>query len=536
MDTPLPAAGADLAPDYYLSNFNLLVRHVVDRCRHLLSADELAWLIRFNALGPAPQRLLVRLLSRKGPLFRLDKLRYDEIPDLHHCAKALVDARLARWHPAPGWQELASLCTKRELLALVPEADARLSKTELLASLAPLPLPEHRLSVLALEQRAILDTLRLLYFGNLHQDLAQFVVSDLGIQRFESYPLTADGLEIDSRETLEAWLSQEVLSRECQRCLEQRDGDALLQLAPGLPGPLPWPELERKRQKTALLVAREWERREAFDQALVLYRQSTLPPSRERQARIALKRQRSLRAVTLVTRMLVSPLDEQEATVAARLGKQLARQGHWHWSPLTTHAPKQERLVLANSGERVELQVAAHYAAAGWRVFYCENALLNGLLGLVIWPSMFAPVAGAFVNPYQQGPRDLYRPEFVPRRQASLRAELANWTPERLLERYRLKQGIANPLVQWDRFPADLAEQALHSLPRALLSACFERLLFDLRGNRSGHPDLFLVQGRQARWLEVKGPGDRLQDNQSRWLNFLEGQGARVSVCQVSFE
>lgn len=536
MEKPVNTAGADLAPDYYLTNFQTLIEQVRQRSAHLLSPAESLWLNRFDQLDRAERCLLVRLLSRKGPLFRLDKLSYAEIPNLAECATALVESHFARWHTSCSWTELASLCTKAELLAMVAGANPKLRKPELLASLESQPVPSHQLRILALNDQAILETLKLLYFGNLRQDLAQFVVSDLGIQRFESYSITADGLEVGSREALEAWLSLGELARECHQCLEKRDADGLLRLASRLPEPLPWPEIERKRQKLTLLFARERERREQFDQALSLYRQTELPPSRERQARIALKLEHPEQALDRVTQMLTSPQDEQEATVGARLGKQLSRQGVWHWSPLPSQKPRQQALTLANNGERVELQVAQHFQGQGWQVHYCENSLLNGLLGLVIWPALFEPVPGAFLNPYQMSPRDLYRPQFAERRRRLLDNELSGWQPELLLERYRRKQGILNPLVQWDWFSIDLAELALETLPRSLLNACFQRQLFDLRGNRSGHPDLFMAKKGQARWLEVKGPGDRLQDNQTRWIRFLEDQGADVVVCQVKFD
>ncbi|WP_417347176.1 VRR-NUC domain-containing protein [Ferrimonas sp.] len=529
-------AGADLAPDYYLTNFQTLIEEVRRRSAHLLSPAETLWLNRFDRLNRAERCLLVRLLSRKGPLFRLDKLSYAEIPNLAERANALVESNFACWHTSCSWTELASLCTKAELLAMVPEANPKLRKPELLTSLENEPVPSHQLRILSLKEPAILETLKLLYFGNLHQDLAQFVVSDLGLQRFESYPITADGLEVGCREALEAWLLLGELAKACHLCLDKRDSDGLLQLATRLPEPLPWPEIERKRQKLALLFAREWERREQFDQALTLYGQSELPPSRERQARIALKMEQPQHALDRVTQMLETAKDEHEATVGARLGKQLARQGHWRWSPLPQHKARQQTLTLANSGERVELQVARHYQAQGWQVYYCENSLLNGLLGLAIWPALFEPVPGAFLNPYQIGPRDLYRPQFAERRRSQLDQALHHWRPEQLLARYRDKQGILNPLVQWDWFPLELAQLALETLPRPLLSACFQRQLFDLRGNRSGHPDLFMARDNQARWLEVKGPGDRLQDNQTRWIHFLEDQGADVAVCQVKFE
>ena len=60
------------------------------------------------------------------------------------------------------------------------------------------------------------------------------------------------------------------------------------------------------------------------------------------------------------------------------------------------------------------------------------------------------------------------------------------------------------------------------SLPPAHLRAWFERLLGDIRANRAGMPDLiqFWPAERRYRMSDGKGPGDRLQDNQKRWLAF----------------
>src|SRR5690606_40867171 len=75
-------------------------------------------------------------------------------------------------------------------------------------------------------------------------------------------------------------------------------------------------------------------------------------------------------------------------------------------------------------------------------------------------------------------------------------------------------------------------------LPPAHLRACFERLLQDIRANRAGMPDLiqFWPAERRYRMIEVKGPGDRLQDNQKRWLAFCATQGIRSEERRAGSE
>ena len=63
----------------------------------------------------------------------------------------------------------------------------------------------------------------------------------------------------------------------------------------------------------------------------------------------------------------------------------------------------------------------------------------------------------------------------------------------------------------------------------------FEWIARDVQTNRAGFPDLvqFWPQQRRYRLIEVKGPGDRLQDNQRRLLEYCVQHQMPVSVCHV---
>ena len=69
------------------------------------------------------------------------------------------------------------------------------------------------------------------------------------------------------------------------------------------------------------------------------------------------------------------------------------------------------------------------------------------------------------------------------------------------------------------------------------LPGWFRRLLQDIKANRTGMPDLiqFYPAQRSYRMIEVKGPGDRLQDNQLRWLDFCAEPGMPVMVSYVQW-
>lgn len=101
--------------------------------------------------------------------------------------------------------------------------------------------------------------------------------------------------------------------------------------------------------------------------------------------------------------------------------------------------------------------------------------------------------------------------------------------------RYQEKFGLQSPFVFWGMLDEARLGLALQCIPAAHLHACFTRLLRDLKANRAGMPDLiqFYPQEHRYRMIEVKGPGDRLQDNQKRWLSFAAEHGIAVVVCYV---
>jgi hypothetical protein len=175
-------------------------------------------------------------------------------------------------------------------------------------------------------------------------------------------------------------------------------------------------------------------------------------------------------------------------------------------------------------------------------VYYVENALMLGLFGLACWDIVFMPLPGTFFNHFQSGPADLFTPDFHKVRQRHFESRFAELKSERnlkdrMLEVYAEKAGISNHLVHWGTLSEELLSKACEAIPREHLVTIFRRLCFDLRNNRSGFPDLVLFSrhGEDYRMVEVKGPGDRLQYNQRRWLRFFQQKGIPYEVVYVEW-
>ncbi|EGR0071577.1 VRR-NUC domain-containing protein [Vibrio vulnificus] len=532
----------ELAPDYYLENFFKLTRHALQWYQDLLTTDEQQWLLAFTALDKRAQCLLVRLYSRKGCWFRSDKLHYAEIPKIDHALDILSQGEFVELSPVISHQELALyLLTKPELLSLYPHLTKTQKKEALVSCLSDdafTQFDELAFTVIKLNSAHMIDLLLTLFFANTHQDLSQFVLDDLGLHQFEAYQLSKERRFFDSREQIDRLIDLSELSNRYWLC-DRKQKENLEQLQAVLPGPVAHPYVDRKREHLLNDIARDFERLGEFTTALTLFEQTTLAPSRERRARIYDKLEHNQPFSDIVTEMLTQPIDVSEFEVAQKLEQRLKRKLGEKLPRVSKPQCSEYRISLDLSQQRVEIAALAHFERLGWHVFYSENALLNGLLGLIFWPAFFAPVEGAFINAYQHRPLDLYHDDFTHKRAAEIDQAFTQFLTgdnEFILQRFREKQGIANPLVQWSALSESLLLHALESIPRESLVALFKIQLSDLKLYRNGMPDLIAFKDGEYQWIEVKGPGDKLQDNQCRWIHHFKQLAIPFAVCYVEHQ
>ena len=282
------------------------------------------------------------------------------------------------------------------------------------------------------------------------------------------------------------------------------------------------------------------------------YAASRAPGARHRQIRVLERMQCSDQALALAHQALAAPESEEEHQRVARMLPRLRRslgQGGGPRRPALAPAVAALRmdveLPAPTPPQSVEHALRAHWHCAEAPVFYVENTLVNALFGLLCWPAIFAPLPGAFFHPFQSGPADLAAPDFVARRQALFNACLAELHDGRyratILQRFEEKHGTQSPFVAWGALSAELLALALDCIPPAHLERLFARLLRDVQANRTGLPDLVRFwPGRppgaeRYALVEVKAPGDKLQDNQIRWLDYCVAQGIPVQVCHVQW-
>ncbi|MCW8332571.1 VRR-NUC domain-containing protein [Vibrio paucivorans] len=533
-----------LAADYYLDNFKKLTEHALTWYADILTPNELSWIERFSVLPKQSQCLLVRLYSRRGSWFRSDKLEYTEIPQLKDALTQLQQQNFIELNGLISEQDLAaSLLTKPEVLECFPQLDRKAPKHQLVASLTDTPFTRFEslnFDCIELLNSELISVLLTLFFANTHQDLSQFVLDDLGLHQFEQYPLSKERRFFTSRDEIDQLLTLSQLSKAYWLC-NQKDKaniDALLEaLSQVLPAVSEHSYIARKQFKLINDLARDLERFNDFPLAIEWFEKSPLPPSRERQARIYDKLNDNDGFSRIVHNMLASPENESELEVAIKLEQRLLRKQGQKVPRAKKPKTKEHHLLLDLTQQRVELAAMEHFIKAGYQAFYGENVLLNGLFGLAFWDVVFADVEGAFINAYQHRPLDLYHSDFSQKRKVMFEKAFKRLTQngfEHMMQTYRDKFGLANPFVHWNGLSQELLDQACKHIPIDTLLALFKIMMSDLKLYRNGMPDLIVFKDGGFEWIEVKGPGDKLQDNQWRWIKQFKRLGIPFSVCWVN--
>ena len=534
-------------PLYYLHNFRQVLLWLGQRYADLLDPDEMQFIQQFDRLPQPSQALLVRMVMRKGVHFRGSKLNYLEIGCTHTAALALVQHGWVENLSPLSFDELFALLQKGEILAaFAPWIDQPKGKkadwreglaaqfTELRSFAQWCPELNDRLYSLTVMD--LCDRLRLMFFGNLHQDWSEFVLADLGIYTYEKVEFCAESRGLRSRDDVHGFL----FLHQCQQAFEAGQAlDEVLAQIVLLATDNPW--LEKRRAKLLFQIGHYCERSAELELAAQIYRNCAYPGARSRLIRVLERQEDYTQAMALACAAQQAPQSAAEQQHLLRVLPRLRRKlGEPALPKLKPREVTRLDLALVQAPlMSVESCVQAHLSEPDAPVHYVENGLINSLFGLLCWEAIFAPLPGSFFHPFQRGPVDLHSEDFHQRRAALFAACFEQLADERykatIRQRYVDKWGIQSPFVFWNLLSEELLEQALTCLPAEHLRYWFERLLLDIRANRAGMPDLiqFWPAQKTYRMIEVKGPGDRLQDNQLRWLEFCGENQMPVTVCYV---
>eukprot|EP01122_Echinamoeba_exundans_P002998 TRINITY_DN1303_c0_g1_i2.p1 TRINITY_DN1303_c0_g1~~TRINITY_DN1303_c0_g1_i2.p1 ORF type:complete len:1138 (-),score=201.50 TRINITY_DN1303_c0_g1_i2:1460-4873(-) len=181
---------------------------------------------------------------------------------------------------------------------------------------------------------------------------------------------------------------------------------------------------------------------------------------------------------------------------------------------------------------------------------HCEGGPLGILFGLLMWDIMFdASIPHVFQTPVQDAPLDFGTEDFYNARKEAIEERLAlleshqnisDEEPSSLLadmieQSFNKWHGRVCRVVNWTRWTLEELKDIASCIGGKGLAVIFRRFAMDFRYSHSGLPDLLLWDppSRRAKFVEVKGPRDRLSDKQKIWIDHLMTAGIDIEVLYV---
>ncbi|XP_058201552.1 fanconi-associated nuclease 1 homolog isoform X2 [Rhododendron vialii] len=294
---------------------------------------------------------------------------------------------------------------------------------------------------------------------------------------------------------------------------------------------------DRRRGYWTLRLSIDLEHVGCLNESLSVAEDGLLDPSVRAGSRMALQR-RVLR--------LGKPPRRWKTPSFSESVKRKITEVHVQGRPLNCRTGTKSRF-YGEDGEQcgVEELAMQYYGGEGgsWQSVHTESGIWLTIFGLLLWDAIFADVPDVFRTRFQTAPLDLGTDSFYEVRKTILEPILVKIydgaAEEILITSWETHLGTSCRGVNWDRHSLSELRAAVTCIGGPCLASFCRHLAQDYRTWSSGMPDLLLWRFHgdyrgEAKLVEVKGPNDRLSEQQRAWLLFLMDCGFNTEVCKVS--
>lgn len=524
---------------YYLDYFNYVLDFVEKQYEHVLDEPEYLFYQSFRNLSEEAKCLYLRFSNRRGDFFRINKISYAEITDVHGAKEELIHSSFVRINENNDIAQFR-LFTKAELINHFDFLQKTQKKDELLLELSELDtstLHENEEIAEVLKNEEV-EFIKLLFFGYYRGRMTDFVIRDVGNVKIEKLDETKFKPWFQSREEALAVLH---ISQFRRLIYEVQEAELPLE---EFVMEIPWdewlkyPRSSKSAEKLLLKIAYYFEQLGDLEQALEHYSLTERHPARERKIRIMEKLDRKDEAIKIANEILDKPANATELTFATDY---LNRSGIRINRSMTERLKGAPSISIVKDPEtKVEQATIEYFEAQGWNGFHAENFLWRGVFGLVFWDEIFDESHGSFHQPLQRQPSDLNDEVFFESRVHLLEAKLKSLGTRKKMSThianlYEEKDGIANRFVTWHESLLPSILVMIEKVPLKGLKDVLMEMSKDMKENSAGFPDLFLWKKSTYQFYEVKSPNDHLSAQQLFWLGFLEKCKITVDVLRVNY-
>ncbi len=533
----------ELPAHYYHSHFIEMLAFLEVHYAPVLQGKAARFRQSFLSLSFAAQCLYVRLLNRRGQVFKLSSLRYPEIEPMTAVLQELRHAGFVTPPTVTSVPDLLKLLTRQELYKALrhhlPGIKSTVAKAALMSA-APRHLSAQQLfDALPIEgviEQGHFTTTRFLlflYFGHIQDGLSQFALRDLGIMRAKG---ASDEYEPRFTERDDAAAAFFFATRLHQLQEHPESADTLFkELAD-------WPTdindtVGEWRDALAIKLGKALEHDP--DAALQVYQRGGSAACSERSVRLLLTSGRRDEAKAYLERCIDTPRCDEEALFASDLYQRKFNKKRT--SALTDELRASQMIDIDDS-----FRGAPEYAAVRWferqgqRAYRAENRLWRMFFGLMFWDLLFeGPKAGVH-SPFERVPSVVKDGRFLDAHQPAIEKRLALFNSPSAVKRHLVQisaanYGTANGLFRWRQSTHEALFALLESAPPAALQQQLLRFCDNYDTARQGNPDLLVVDDAGARFIEIKAPGDQLRRHQLLRLEQLRASGLRAEIMRVRY-
>lgn len=518
---------------------------VSERYEAILQEEHRGFIQSFFSLPVPAQCLYARLAGRKGHVFSLDKLSYDEIPHLKKQAEILRGLNFISDVKEKEYEAYLNSLSKSELVAFMMRhicASAyRVSwkKSVLVnAALAHIPFTGSLIGDdhIVQSRQEDLRFCLFLYFGKIETNLQNFTLRDLGLVKTPDFK--ADyGARFDTAE--EAHVAY-FYAKGLHLFKHGTDTDiaSLIDNIENWPTPL-CAVSTHSRDKLLQKLGGLSERLEDIDTALSLYQRSDTPLCNERVIRLRYARGDKEWAEQRLLALIESPGTDEEHNFAQDF---YARKYKKKRTSLVTDILRESQTIRLDEAYRNQPEAAAkrYYESRGLTVHRSENTIWRMLFGLLFWDELYGKDAAGLYNSFERLPAILSSDEFYTAFKDRIDARLTSLqTPQeafiRLLRTISQNHNTPNGIFRWNGRTVEKVKMLLMHAPPDALAQILRLMAQNYTQMKDGFPDLMCLKSGELSFIEIKSEGDVIRRNQLIRIQQLQKAGFKTSITRVDW-
>ncbi|MES2205948.1 MAG: exonuclease domain-containing protein [Pseudomonadota bacterium] len=534
----------DLPTFYYHDHFMEMLTFIEKTYGHILEPFHVDFIHDFRALSKTEQCLYIRMCNRKGTIFSVPSLHYDEIPHLENNIHLLLTKGYVRQLRDEDYAAWLSILTKNDLVKLIQKAGIEGIKQDwlkprLMCEISQaLTFQQVRTYVddtdyVVQDKTEALEFLLFLYFGKTYADLKSFALRDLGIMRVHANEIyTARFSSV--QEAQECFAYSQMLGQ-----LENKELTTHVQLAEYLLS-LKDPESEYARSLRAKVMAtlgQFFEQHKAFEKAIQLYERSASAISHQRLVRLLYSQGYKDKTKALLEHLIDDPENDEEYFFATDF---YARKFQGKRISACTAILREGTTIAIDEAYRdsPEEGVLAFLRRQGYQAWFTENILWQSLFGLLFWDELFGK-GNTLSSGFDRLPHCLKDNSFASVYQVEIAQKLHKIQTGQALP--TILKTIAsywespNGLFSWFHLDIETLTPLLSFADKNAVAAILSLMTQNYRAMRDGFPDLMLLKNETIQFVEVKAEGDVIRRNQLTRLRQMQSVGLNCEIYRVNY-